>query len=255
MGWGDELIASGQARLMYEKEKHKVTILDRHGRIRYNDIWINNPKIGHPKESIYKPQVLKNGPGVRPYIKDKSDTQWAWNEWECPRGEIYFSDSELSAVSKYSPTVIIEPNNKQKASPNKNWGRGRWESLVLMLVRLGVDVWQMGPTGTQVFPNVRLIKTEDFRQACAVISRAKVCVFPEGGLHHAAAALNIPAVVIFGGYISPKVTGYEGHTNLFIESGGHGLGCGMRVECRHCSDAMKSITPGIVFEETKKYLV
>ena len=37
----------------------------------------------------------------------------------------------------------------------------------------------------------------------------------EGGFAHAAAALSKPAVVIYGGWIPPEVTGYEFHENIY----------------------------------------
>jgi FkbM family methyltransferase len=51
--------------------------------------------------------------------------------------------------------------------------------------------------------------------AAGVLSGASLLISPEGGLHHAAAALGVRAVVIFGGFISPATTGYALHTNLF----------------------------------------
>jgi ADP-heptose:LPS heptosyltransferase len=77
----------------------------------------------------------------------------------------------------------------------------------------------------------------------ATLSRAIGYLGPEGGMHHASAAVGVPAVVIFGGYISPKVTGYEGHINLFT---GTGLGCGNSQPCE-CS-CMAGITVGRVCE-------
>lgn len=89
-----------------------------------------------------------------------------------------------------------------------------------------------------------LIQTPDFWRACAILSRASAYVGHEGGLHHAAAALGIPGVVIFGGFISPETTGYDCHVNLF--TGGNA--CGNRTPCMHCRDAMNRITPEAVAE-------
>jgi ADP-heptose:LPS heptosyltransferase len=93
-----------------------------------------------------------------------------------------------------------------------------------------------------------------------VLANAKACVLPEGAMHHACAALNTPAVVIYGGYISPAVTGYDTQTSLFT---GGDLGCGMRHPCRHCDRAMASIKPetvadhltGLLNEASRRCLV
>ena len=50
-----------------------------------------------------------------------------------------------------------------------------------------------------------------------MLSGARAAVLHEGGLHHAAAALGMPAVVLFGGMISPRNTGYDVHVNLAID--------------------------------------
>ena len=63
--------------------------------------------------------------------------------------------------------------------------------------------------------------------------------------NHAAAALDVPSVVIFGGYISPKQTGYSTQENIFTG----GEPCGMRIPCDHCATAMKAIDPEMVAEK------
>ncbi len=244
-GFGDELIASGQARRLNEATGRKVIIRDRAGRIRSHPIWANNPRIVGPSERPFKPEEIVNGPGVRPYIASKSEARWTWNTWECPVGEIYFSEDELAFAARHSPQIVIEPNVKQKASPNKDWGRGRWIELVALLRASGLEPVQLGPAGTQILPGVEITETPSFRHACAVLARAHAAILPEGGLHHAAAALKVPSVVIFGGYISPAQTGYASQVNLFTG----GAPCGMRTPCAHCAEAMAKIAPETVFEQ------
>jgi ADP-heptose:LPS heptosyltransferase len=71
------------------------------------------------------------------------------------------------------------------------------------------------------------------------LARAKLYIGAEGGLHHAAAALGVPAVVLFGGFIPPLVTGYETHINL---TGGAQEACGSLKPCDHCRKAMDAIS-------------
>jgi hypothetical protein len=246
MGWGDEIIASGQARLLYAQHKRKVVIRDRRGDIRAHEMWKNNPHIASRSEFINSENpVLVNGPGVRPYIASKVDTQWTWREWECPAGEIYFDPAETEFAARFEIDVLIEPSIKAKASPNKDWGRERWQSLTDALRAMGRQVFQVGPPGTIMMRGAKLIETQSFRHGCAVLARARAAILPEGGLHHAAAALGIPAVVLFGGFISPKQTGYPGQASIFTG----GTACGMRIHCAHCKEAMAAITPEVVLEE------
>ena len=82
--------------------------------------------------------------------------------------------------------------------------------------------------------------------ACAILEHAALYIGNEGGLHHAPAALGVPAVVIFGGYITPWNTGYDGHINLYAD---HPLSpCGERLPCDHCRVCMASIKPAAVAE-------
>jgi ADP-heptose:LPS heptosyltransferase len=95
------------------------------------------------------------------------------------------------------------------------------------------------------------VVTHSFRDALGVLSLARLYIGPEGGLHHAAAALGIPAVVIFGGFNSPKSTGYPWQSNI---TGSSGEPCGSVAACWHCRDAMASITVERVLEAARAEL-
>jgi len=245
VGWGDEIIVTGQAREAQRKVAKKVVVLDRLGRVRGHDIWANNPRIVNSWDRVSDAHRIVNGPGVRPYIAGKSDHRWQWRDFVCPIGELYFSVDELAYAARFAPAVLIEPNNKAKASPNKDWGKDRWQALVILLRKAGMVPTQIGPVGTQLLQGVSFIQTPTFRHGCAILARCRAAVLPEGGLHHAAAALGVPSVVIYGGYISPRQTGYDIHRNLFTG----GEPCGMRTPCAHCKKAMGDISPEEVVQE------
>ena len=116
----------------------------------------------------------------------------------------------------------------------------------------GIRVHQIGqnPHPQRLLNHAVYLHTPTFKQAAAVLARAKAAVLPEGGLHHAAAALGIRAVVIYGGFISPKQTGYDMHINLFTGT----EPCGSRKSCEHCRASMAKITPEEVFEHLKTLL-
>ena len=250
MGFGDEIMVTGIARRMQYSCPHKVVVYDRNGQIRAHEMWRDNPRIATRDERLSKTQSLKSAPSFRPYIAEKYDSRWVWKDFECTPGEIYFSEDELAFAAKYSGGIVIEPNTKAKASPNKNWGRQRWVELVGLMLDHGLPIWQLGEEGTQTIAGVQHIKTPSFRHGCAVLARARAAVLPEGGLHHAAAAVGVHAVVIYGGYISPAQTGYALHTNLFTG----GKPCGSRQPCKHCDEAMAAITPQAVFDSLLSFL-
>lgn len=251
MGAGDELMAAGQARALAMKHPgRKVIIYDRNGRTRDNEMWRGNPYIYTRADRPYLPLTLTNGPGCRPYILAKTPERWVWKDFEPFPADLFFDEAELAAAQGPLPGIIVEPNSKAKASPNKNWGVERWQALVDLLLAAGHRVTQIGPADTRLLRGVHHHRTETFRAGCAVLARARAAVLPEGGLHHAAAALGIRAVVIFGGYISPRQTGYASQTSLFTG----GEPCGARMPCPHCAEAMARITPQAVFAALEEKL-
>ncbi|NIV16435.1 MAG: hypothetical protein GWN62_35830, partial [Aliifodinibius sp.] len=66
-------------------------------------------------------------------------------------------------------------------------------------------------------------KFENVKELVKKIASYKAVVCAEGGISHIAKALNIPAVVIFGGFASPTWSGYPNHINLVNEK-----------ECSYC---------------------
>ncbi|KRR13843.1 glycosyltransferase family 9 protein [Bradyrhizobium valentinum] len=156
-------------------------------------------------------------------------------------GELFFNPRELAFAKRVDEDfIVIEPNTKKEASPNKRWGLDRYRVVAHMLRDRGFRVVQFD-YGAQAIDGIERIATPDFRTACAVLARAALYVGHEGGLHHACAAspVNTPAVVIFGGYVSPAVTGYAQHVNLFT---GEDLGCGNLDPCEHCRVCMSKIS-------------
>lgn len=257
MGWGDEIMATAQARRMQLRDPRPVQVVDRWGGVRWHPIWDNNPRIRHP-EALPLPgsvQKLFNAPGHRPYLnynkfknRDK-DQAYVYTDFRVEPGEIYLTDPEKALGRRAAGAIILEPNIKASASPNKDWGWIRWSRLAWELRNVRRLV-QIGAPGSPVLGGVEFLPTADVRQACGVLSGAALLISPEGGLHHAAAALGIRAVVIFGGFISPATTGYEGHVNFFAG----GKACGMRVPCAHCREAMERISPQEVAAVARRLL-
>jgi len=71
---------------------------------------------------------------------------------------------------------------------------------------------------------------------------------PEGGFGHAAAALNKKAVLYFGGWIHPKVTGYNFHENIYFDHPKSPCGA-VGYICKHCEDARHSISVDYVYNK------
>lgn len=244
MGWGDDIMVTGQARAMQQNDPRRVQVL--YEQPRWPEAYAHNTRLARYDEQgdfqILRPRQM----GLRPYMVGKSPDRWTWRAYQPLRGEIWLTDAERAFGDRYAGRIIVEPHIKPGASPNKHWGWVRWNKLAWLLQQRGVQVAQMGRAGTPVLEGVDFIETANLRQAAAVLSRARAAVLPEGGLHHTAAVFEVPTVVIYGGFISPEVTGYEGQRAFFVKTDEYPLGCGWRRPCEHCMKAMGLITPEAV---------
>lgn len=246
MGMGDEIMVTGEVRLLRQYDRRRVRVLDRRGRPRWSDLWAGCEGIAriHERGNF---QILRNGPGLRPYIDyTRSTTQrWVYTDWRAVPGELH----GIRADPRGQGVVLIEPNLKANASPNKQWGYGAWCRLVQAP---GIRWAQMGPPGTQPIPGVQFIETRSFQEACGVLLAARGAVLPEGGLHHAAAALGRRVVVLFGGMVRPANTGYDFHENLAVDLP---EALGWRIPNPACARAWAQITPEHVLAALERTLV
>jgi hypothetical protein len=171
--------------------------------------------------------------------------RWIWNyDYKARPGEFYFDEHERAYSVKRQ--ILIEPNVPwhKPVAPNKDWSLANYQALADRLLRAGFAVWQLS-FGRARLRGVQLVETGgDFRCAAAALAGFDLVICPEGGLHHAAAAVHTKAIVIFGGFIPPEVTGYDLHANLT----GGAEACGSLRECSHCRDAMRRITADEIFD-------
>lgn len=259
MGIGDQLIGSGLARDAWKKRGVKIAfgdgkrvIFDKHSEM----IFRNNPNVVFPgNERRSKIEWVPFYKGSRGYNR-QGDGRWIWNmEWRCSPGEIYFNHGEEAAGRRYGKGfVVIEPNVvRWKASAeNKDWGFANYQAVARRLLADGFGVLQFLPCegSGERLDGAKVVTTATFRDAAAILKSAALYIGPEGGLHHAAAALGVAGVVLFGGFIPPSVTGYDTHTNLV----GSDRFCGLFAACDHCRQAMAAISVDTVYAAARERL-
>lgn len=204
------------------------------------EVFANNPRMAQPDEDCV---WVANYGGSRPYINGSTpDKHFIFNDSFRPTpGEIFFSDKERQWQEVHAPKapfIVIEPNVKNKFAHGVNKAWPYWSSLRGM----NLPFLQLGDGKGALFPHY---KTATFREAMLILDKAMMFVGTDGGLHHAAAALNIPAVVIWTGFSSPKHLGYDTHVN--IHNGGVPCGYYGGV-CTHCAEISRSIHPHLVEE-------
>ena len=236
MGIGDSVLATAEARYYNEKHGLPVVFADKKTKkIYWDEVFENNPRILKEPKQGQKVIVVENIPKRRPYITFGTTERYYYNlEFKAEPGELFLSDEERS--SGIPDAVIIEPNTKDYGlSLNKAWPWDRWQELVK---RLDLPWVQLGPEESRTLDGVKRVVTKTFREALGHIEKASLVVTTDGGLHHAAAALKVPAVVLWGGLAPHTVLGYDFHTNICKTD----RVCGSFHACAHCFDAMNAIT-------------
>jgi hypothetical protein len=198
-----------------------------------NQIFINNPRMA----SNFDTDVVwvKNYQGHRPYLKGTNKGKLLFNDDYKPKvGEIYFSHEEQKDIDKIDGDyIVVEPNVKKIYAHTVNKAWHGWEQLF----KHDLPWLQLGDVSVNRYTNWK--ETATFRDALKVLSKAKLFVGTDGGLHHAAAALGIPSVVIWTGFTSPRHLGYDTHRN--IHDGSEPCGTYNSV-CQHCLLKSKAIT-------------
>jgi ADP-heptose:LPS heptosyltransferase len=246
-------MAAGHAQRAYEADSsRRVAICDARWHPYWNALWDGNPIIATPKEVAggEPVQKIQNATGCRPYIRYPftHQTGWHFTDWRASehRGKLYLSLKEtalgIQVRQEHGPFVVIEPSPIAKSNPNKAWPREKFAGLIAACP--DVTFAQIHHPESTTLDGAVQLGASTFRNACGILASAAAYVGPEGGLHHAAAALGVPAVVIFGGCCSVKTTGYPEHINLADD--GPQSPCGRWVRCAHCVDAMAKITPEMV---------
>lgn len=192
--------------------------------------------------------------GNRLYHKAITRERFIYNEtFSVHPAKLFFriEDDVYTRQIADEKTIVIEPNVKDVA-PNKQWPKDRYQKVANALADKGYSILQLVyPSADFLLKGARILQTPRFMAAASALRKAVLYIGPEGGLHHAAACLDVPAVVIFGGYVSPLTTGYGRiHSNLFTGN----VACGSRTVCDHCKRAMNDITVEMVLSESFKRL-
>ena len=246
MNYGDEIMALGRAEVVYNILGKPVAVYGVSGNPRRNPVWNN-----HPAVNADSPLHIVDGPQVRPYM-----LRWkhpgpvsVWNpKYRARAGHMRLTAQEQAdalCLIPEKPFVLVEPLVRAKSSQNKDWGWSRWEELVK---DFPIPVYQFDIDGeTKILPGVTAIDSPSFRVAAGVMEHASLVITIDGGTHHMAASMGTPAVVIFGGFADPKITGYAYQKNFYIADLPESP-CGRYDECPHCKKAMSMIST----EEVKK---
>lgn len=163
--------------------------------------------------------------------------------------EIYFSEKEIFAVDKLCSKhnlkdfVVIEPQSNDEYSVNKVYPFEKWQIITDDLISSGIQVVQVGrkTSSKNLKGAIDLTGKTSFREAAGIISRSKMFVSSEGGLMHAANGVGIRSLIVYTGYIHPRMTGYSENINIWLN---HDIEpCGMKIKCEKCLEAVSNHDP------------
>ena len=233
MGLGDWIMASGDAKEANERTKKKVKLGDGVRMSWDGQVFANNPRMASNSDTDVV--WVKNYQGHRPYLKGTKNGRLLFNDdYKTRAGEIYFNQLEKKNINKIDKDyIVVEPNVKRVYAHTVNKAWHGWEELF----KHDLPWLQLGDVTVKRYTKWK--ETNTFREALAILSKAKLFVGTDGGLHHAAAALGIPSVVIWTGFTSPRHLGYDTHRN--IHDGSEPCGTYDSV-CQHCILKSKAIS-------------
>lgn len=221
-----------------------------------HEIYRGNPNVAPPgQQRAPNLEWVKHYSNHRPY-GHFTGGRWHFKPYQCKPGEVFFTlEERLFAENFTRDFVVLEPRVKPRGAcegVNKQWPVERYQELADKLQhRYDMRCVQLVPTDTRpLLRGVDVVETPTFRHALSVLTRTSLYVGPEGGLHHGSAAAGGRAVVIWGGFNTPRSTGYDWHVNITAD----GEPCGRFAPCPHCRVAMKSISVEQVLEAAVKEL-
>jgi len=249
MGYGDVIMAAGQAQTVFDQQPDlgPVTICDSVGAPRWHFLWQGNPviRVPIPGDPLRRSPYILSGKGYLPYLQYPYSLATGWRfspTWRARdhRGRLYLTLDEyergVDIRRQLGPFILVEPPAANRA-PNRRGTLKLWQSLTTKFAAAfaGYRFAQLAHVDAPALPHVVQIPHGNFRDACAIMSAASVLVTVEGGLAHAAAALAIPTVVLWGGCVSADVLGYPEQVNLVDAD--PCTPCGSLAICDHCTAA------------------
>jgi hypothetical protein len=139
------------------------------------------------------------------------------------RGEIalrpylHLGDAERAAGALAPRQVVIHSSGRTRgfASANKEWVAGRFQAVV-DAARDRYDFVQLGSVEDPPLAGARDLRGRtSLRESAGVVAASRAVVCQEGFLMHLARAVDVRAVVVYGGALDPAITGYRANENLF----------------------------------------
>ena len=275
MGLGGYLTWTAVAREIIKRssEPLKVYPFEAHGstnKFIKSEIFNNNPYFWNTEEEVKVFPLQLNNPHTNyclydtptravhktgKHIIEQACLHYGIRDPEL-KCELYFSEEEEKKAKKLRKRlsqqfIVIEPNSKINYTPNRIYSQEKWQKIINTISE-EIEIVQMGPPDSRPLKNVTsLIGETTFREAARLIGYAGLLLSTEGGLTHAATAVDTTALVIITGYQDPKMIAYPQNININI--GKHGP-CGLKIPCTDCKEDDKNHNEMEIVEKALDYL-
>jgi hypothetical protein len=264
-GIGDELLLSGVAReIVRARPDVRIWIRSRHG-FRFPPFASRQdpPNDAVKVETIYQNPVLYGPQYHAPFpghLVQQMLDKFGLDTGIMVRAKETRPALQLPPTTGYTTDVrsVVLHSKPNPRLPTKDWGLERWRALCELLNQAGVRIRQVGSRNEPLLPfalDMRGIPAAELPEVVAA-SGAVVCV--AGLLMHIAAAVNRPAVVIYGGREHPSIDGYPAHVHLCSNPlpcrGRWGCHLGADQVCPHAMRCMDDIIPETVAFEVYSQL-
>jgi hypothetical protein len=183
--------------------------------------------------------------------------------------ELYFSDAEVHVLeTKFrdllaEPFVTFEPDsNPEYFGELRRWPEARWvEALTTLSARAPGLRWvQLGVGSAAPYRALARVQSlagqTTFREAAWLMGRSKLFIGTEGGLIHAANAVRVPTLALWGGVTRPAYAGYPDRHQILHHPPecAEAVGCGRKGQCPFQIRCMTDITVAEVVNAAESML-
>jgi hypothetical protein len=166
------------------------------------------------------------------------------------RPEIFLSAEEKAKQllpETGSRWVAIQSTGLTRWTDNKNWGVERFREVV-QLLQDRVSIVQLGAENDpSLGADLELQGKLPIRDVFVALRQCQVFIGQVGFLMHAAAAVRLPSVIVYGGFEATWQSGYEQNINLYSDV--ECAPCWLETKCPHDKKCMSLITPERVAAE------
>jgi len=180
-------------------------------------------------------------------------------------GAFYGLDAELGQVEAMlageglatGGYIVIEPStNLEWFGDLRAWPMENWQTLIdcLRAAFPDVEILQIGVDQGEVLAGIRDWRGRTtFRQAAALIQQSKLFIGTEGGLMHAARAVEAAAVIIWGGLTLPTFAGYPDRHAILVNEVSCAP-CGLCGACPFDNACIRGISADFAFDAAAQAL-